>query len=350
MTEKPAAQARSFPWGAVVRRGLLLVAGGAVLYLLAPQLLDLVATAPRLADIRLRWFGAMLLLETGSFVAAWGLTRVAVPQVSWFVAATSQLSANAVSRVVPGGAVVGGALYYRMLSVSGMDPGQAAAALAANSVLSTLVLLALPAVAALGAAISAPVPNSLLPVAVIGGVLFVLMFAGGAVLVRFDRPLLLVGRALEGLVGWAARRFDRPWGVSAQGFVERRNEMVEALGSRWHQALGAASANWLLDYLALMAALYGVGARPRLSLVLLAYAAAAVLAMIPITPGGFGFVEVGLTAMLTVAGVPGRLALLATLAYRLFSFWLPIPAGAGAYALFRRRYGRPEDLGPEPPP
>jgi hypothetical protein len=28
----------------------------------------------------------------------------------------------------------------------------------------------------------------------------------------------------------------------------------------------------------------------------------------------------------------------ATLLYRLVSFWLPIPAGGGAYVLFRRRY------------
>jgi uncharacterized protein (TIRG00374 family) len=80
-----------------------------------------------------------------------------------------------------------------------------------------------------------------------------------------------------------------------------------------------------------------LGARPRLSLVLLAYTAAAVLTMIPLTPGGLGFVEAGLAATLTAAGIPAGNALLATLAYRLFSFWLPLPAGAVAYLLARRR-------------
>ena len=32
---------------------------------------------------------------------------------------------------------------------------------------------------------------------------------------------------------------------------------------------------------------------------------------------------------------------MATLAYRLISFWLPLPVGAVAYWLARRRYGRP---------
>jgi hypothetical protein len=78
--------------------------------------------------------------------------------------------------------------------------------------------------------------------------------------------------------------------------------------------------------------------------VLLAFAASAVLGMIPITPGGLGFVEAGLTAMLTLSGIPATDALLATLAYRMFQYWLPIPAGFFAYLLFRRRYGRPSDL------
>ncbi|HKO83706.1 MAG TPA: flippase-like domain-containing protein [Actinomycetota bacterium] len=62
------------------------------------------------------------------------------------------------------------------------------------------------------------------------------------------------------------------------------------------------------------------------------------LALLPFTPGGLGFVEAGLVGMLTVAGVPGSDALAATLLYRLAAYWLPIPAGGVAYLLFRHRY------------
>ena len=78
--------------------------------------------------------------------------------------------------------------------------------------------------------------------------------------------------------------------------------------------------------------------RPRPSLVVLAYTAAELLALLPFTPGGLGFVEAGLVGTLTLAGVPGGDALAATLLYRLASYWLPIPAGGVAYLLFRRRY------------
>jgi uncharacterized protein (TIRG00374 family) len=97
-------------------------------------------------------------------------------------------------------------------------------------------------------------------------------------------------------------------------------------------------ANWGFDYLTLVAALVLLDANPRFSLVLLAYGAAALLTMIPITPGGLGFVEAGLASLLVVAGIPGSIALLATLAYRIVSFWLPLPAGLVAWLLFRRRY------------
>ena len=100
------------------------------------------------------------------------------------------------------------------------------------------------------------------------------------------------------------------------------------------------SAVWLM----LVAALFAIGAEPRVSLVLLAFAGAAVLGMIPITPGGLGFVEAGLVGMLTIAGIPASDALLATLAYRLFQFWLPIPAGLAAYITFRVRYGKLSEL------
>ena len=79
----------------------------------------------------------------------------------------------------------------------------------------------------------------------------------------------------------------------------------------------------------------------------LAYVAASVLGMIPITPGGLGFVEAGLTGTLVLAGVDAGAAAVATLAYRLVSFWLPLPAGAVAYRLFSRRL-KPVPL-PVPP-
>ncbi len=337
----------------VVWRILFLLVSVITLYGLLPQLLDLFGEIPKLRELNPIWFVATVTLECGSFVCQWRLTRTALPQVSWFVAGTAQLASNAVAKTVPGGAAVGAATGYRMLSVSGVNRGNVGAGLAATSIISNGVLLAMPLVAILGSIVSAPVPSGLAVVAWGGALLFLALFATAFVLVRFDRPLHALGRLVERLGGWTNAKLHRTGGPKAAELIHQRDVMIDALGSRWEVALAAAVGNWGLDYLALVACLYAVGATPRLSLILLAYGAAAVLSMIPITPGGLGFVEAGLTAALIAAGVNGDSAVLATLAYRLVSYWLPIPAGLVATILFRRRYGRvdtqPEGAAPGAP-
>lgn len=102
---------RAVPWGRIVLRLLFMALLLVSLYYFLPQLLDMFERAPELGDVRWRWFLMMFVLMAGAFIAFWELTRVAVPEVSWFVAATSQLTSNAAAKVIPGGAMVGGAMY-----------------------------------------------------------------------------------------------------------------------------------------------------------------------------------------------------------------------------------------------
>ena len=65
----------------------------------------------------------------------------------------------------------------------------------------------------------------------------------------------------------------------------------------------------------------------------MAFCGAKALGNIPATPGGLGFVEAGMTALLVLAGVNPGDAVVATFAYRLFSYWLPLPFGLLGMAL-----------------
>ncbi|HET9041423.1 MAG TPA: flippase-like domain-containing protein, partial [Gemmatimonadales bacterium] len=133
-------------------------------------------------------------------------------------------------------------------------------------------------------------------------------------------------------VGRAGRRLE---GLGGRLLAER-NRILIVLGRQWWEALLATVGRWAFDYATLLAALAAVGSTPRPGLVLLAFCAAQVLAQIPITPGGLGFVEAGLTATVALAGVGAGDAVLATFAYRLFSYWLPLPLGLVGVALQRR--------------
>jgi uncharacterized protein (TIRG00374 family) len=123
--------------------------------------------------------------------------------------------------------------------------------------------------------------------------------------------------------------------------LTERDTIRSVLGKNWWQAVLLTTGRLGFDFGCLLAALRATGSHPRPSLVLLAYAAANIITLVPITPGGLGLVEAGLGSMLILAGVHGGDAFLATLAYRLASYWLPLLAGPLAYLLYRHRYGHP---------
>ncbi len=332
-----------FQGTALLRRAILLFVGMLSLYYFAPNILELVNSAPELIKISHWWFLLMILFEAISFGFLWWMMRLVLPGLSWFVAATSQLASNAASRIVPGGAAVGGAVLYRMLSVSGVSSGQAGAALAATSGVSTTALTAFPLVGLLLAVLGAPVPESLLPAVLVSGALFPLLVSIGVLSVRTTRPLLRFGLGISRMLAALSVLTRTDLRMDPRRLVRERDRMVESVGSNWLKVVVAAAFNWVFDYLVLVTALVAVGADPRLSLVLLAYSVGAVLAMIPFTPGGFGFVETGMTYMLVLSGITKGDALLATLAYRIASLWLPILVGAIAWFVFARKYSITDD-------
>ncbi len=323
------------PWRQYVKSGALLLVTAVSLYLLLPSLLSVFSSWRSLSH--LDWPFAILVLvsEAASSVCLWELDRIALGTHGWFSIACAQLSGNAVGRIVPATATP---FTVEMLHKAGVDTGEAAAAFTASTLLQIATALALPVVALPAIIGGTPVNRSLAAAAYLGLGAFLLLLAVGAVVFATDRPLELAGRGIQWLLNCTVRRHNHVDGLP-QELLSDRDFIRMTLGERWKAAVGAAVANTGFDYLALLFALKAVGANPKPSLVVLAYASAELLALIPFTPGGLGFVEAGLVGTLTLAGVPGSDALAATLLYRLVSYWIPIPAGGVAYLLFRHRYG-----------
>jgi putative heme transporter len=324
--------------GVLAKRGVLLAVTGVSLYLLAPALLEVFGAFDRLDDFNPLWWIAMVLLQVGSYACMWAVQRLAMQTERIAPVVTSQLASNAFGRVVPGGVAAAGAMQYAMLTRAGVPAGRAASGMTASSVLVFGILLALPLLALPAVLFGAPVDPGLGKAALIGGVMFVLLFVAGAAAILWDRPLLVVGRAAQSIRNRVRRKRPPLTGLPDR-LLRERNSVTMVLGRRWWEALLLAAGRWLLDYLTLLAALNAVHADPRPSTVLLAFCAAQFLGTLPLTPGGLGFVEAGLTGTLALAGVPAGAAVVATLAYRLVSFWLPIPAGGIAAILHRRHYG-----------
>ncbi len=221
-------------------------------------------------------------------------------------------------------------------SKPGLPKGPTAAGITASNLLIFVAVLALP-VLVLPALLGGAVNRDLITATIIGAIAFAVLAALGVLLLAYDRPLAFLGRLLQGARN-RLRRKSEPLRSLPRRLVRERDRLLATLGPSWRIAVVATVGRWAFDYATLLAALAAVGSTPRPALVLLAFCAAQVLAQVPVTPGGLGFVEAGLTAMLALAGVSAGSAVLATFAYRLFNYWLQLPAGLVGYALHRRRF------------
>jgi uncharacterized protein (TIRG00374 family) len=142
---------------------------------------------------------------------------------------------------------------------------------------------------------------------------------------------------VQRLANWVLRKRPPLHGLD-ETLLAQRDEIRATLGQQWWRALLLSAGRLAFDYLCLLLALRATGSHPRPSLIPVAYAAAGIIGMIPLTPGGLGLVEASLTGLLVLADVDSSQAVLATLTYRIASYWLPLCAGPIAYGLFRIRY------------
>lgn len=321
----------------IIRNLLVIAVAGVGFYFVGPKVADVFSSFPKLTTVNPAWLVVIGACEVLSFIMTWEMLRIALHTKQWGPIATAQLSGNAFSSIVPGGAPAGAALQVRMLSQVGIDTTRAAAGMTVFTLLQFASLTALPVLALPTIIGGAAVPPGLQYSAIVGAIAFLVIVGVGAALAALDGPLRGAGRALQ----WVDNRLhqDRaPVRDLPARLITQRNQTRHMLGEKWRPALVVTMARIAFDYLALLASLAAVGADVRPSLVLLAYSAAVVLALIPITPGGLGFVEAGLTGLLTLAGASAGDAVFATLIYRLASYWLPLLAGPVAYVVFRVRH------------
>ncbi len=286
-----------------------------------------------------------IVAEMAHFTCTFALQRLALRTKAWFPVITAQLAGNAISLIVPGGAAVGAAVQFRMLAASGRDTTSTVGGLTAFSLLGVGGLLALPIFALPVVLVGSPVNRGLENAAILGAVAFFAFAGFAAVVLVTDGPLRWSGRVVQRVHNAVLRHKPPLVGLDVT-LLQQRDLIRGVLGKQWWLAVLLSAGRLGFDYLCLLASIRATGADPRPSLVLIAYAVAGIIGMIPITPGGLGIVEASLTGLLVLAGVSTADAVLATLAYRLASYWIPLALGPIAYGAFKLRYRHPR---PQPP-
>jgi uncharacterized protein (TIRG00374 family) len=319
------------PW---LRHGAVIFVVLAVIeYLVVPELVGAGKDIDLLAKLNLWWVAAGILLECGSILGYALLARSLLPghRPSLSKLIRMVLSTTGIAHVIPGGAVGGAGLGYRLLTVNGVDGPDAGFVLATEAIGSAIILNILLWLALL---ISIPLTGlqAIYVIAALVGLLVLL--AAGSLVYAFTKGeertvgfIRAIGRRVPRVGPDHLERLLRQVGDSVARVVVDRGMLGRA--TLW------ASLNWLLDAASLWSFLAALGHVVDPAELFVAYAIANVLGSIPLTPGGLGVIEASAVALLVGFGSTRNVATLGVIGWRLVNFWLPIPAGAAAYISLR---------------
>jgi uncharacterized membrane protein YbhN (UPF0104 family) len=268
------------------------------------------------------------------------LYTVTIPGLRYRHSLAARLASTTAANVIPGGGAVGVGLTYVMLSSWGHSGSSIANAVMLTGIWNNLMKLLLPLVAlALVSLGGEPIP-ALVEAAMVGAA----VLAGAVLLVivllrtPLRRHLLGLVRGTVALGARLARRGDR---VDAEAVAARfAASFREALSASWARLGMATIATFLTQYLVLLTALRAVGVGSGIlpwTQVLAGYAVVRLISAIPITPGGLGVAELGVTAFLGSGQPEVVVAQIAAgvLLFRSIDYALEIPVGAGALAAWR---------------
>jgi putative heme transporter len=277
------------------------------------------------------------LLNLVTFAPPW---MVALPGLGFRRAFVLTQASTASTYLAPGGAAVGVGLAYAILRGWGFGGGSVGLATALTGIWNQLVLLSFPAVALALLTLKQEHNALLQSVAVIGLAVFVVAIAAFTGALATPKLAHFIGRETIRLVNWSLRIVRRgPVGWTADSFVRFRNQAVRLLRHRWIALTLTTLAGQLTVFVLFLVSLRVLGVSAGEVGAVEAFAAwslTRLLGSLPITPGGLGVVEVGLTTALVGFGGENAEVVAAVLVYRFLNIVPTLVLGLIAGALWRR--------------
>jgi len=315
-----AARKKRTGWGRIIAIVLSVAVIAGVFAFALPKIADYGKVWDVVQGLSWEWIVALLVassLDIATYAPPW---VASLPGLSYVHATRLTLASTALSLVAPGGAAVGVATSFAMLKAWGFRGRPVGLAVAVISVWNQLMILGVPILAVAALVGQGDRNRTVELVAVIALSAFAVIVTGFAVGLSSPRLARRVGDRAARIANWAkalVRRAPVTW--NGEVFVRFRAEAVVLIRARWRFLTVATLANHLTVFVVLLVALRAVGI-PRSHVTVVeafaAWALSRVLGSIPITPGGVGFVELGLTGVLVAFGASNAEAVAATLIYR----------------------------------
>lgn len=281
------------------------------------------------------------LIAVWNLVSYWPALTAVQPGLRLREAAVASLASTAISNTLPGGGPLGVAATLTMQRSWGIPVGDTARAAVVGGIWSNFVKLGLPVVALALLAIDGEAGAGLMVTALTGLAVLAGAIVVFTMLLRSPELAASVGAAAGAGVSGVRRVLRRDavigWDERARRF---RAEVIGLLAHRWDRITATTLVSHLSLFLVLLVALRHVGvSNDEISWaeVLAAFAFVRLMSALPLTPGGLGVVELGLTAWLGSGlpdGTKNEIAA-AVLVYRGLTWFAPIPLGIGSWVFWR---------------
>ena len=282
---------------------------------------------------------AAVALNLATFPPPW---MAALPGLGFREAMAMTQASTALSIVSPAGAAVGMAASYSMLRSWRFAPGAVALAVAIAGIWNQLANLAFPVVALALLTSQNEDHPALRTAALVGVVVLVVVVTSFTLILSRAQWARRIGdlsaRAADRVLR-VLRRGPVEWGGAS--FTRFRSQALGLLRRRWHVITIATLAGHLTVFLLLVVCLRVTGVSDSEVTAVEAFAAWAlvrILGALPLTPGGVGIVEVGLTGALVAFGAPNAEAVAATLLYRALTIFPTLALGLLAAATWRTHH------------
>ncbi|HVG68364.1 MAG TPA: lysylphosphatidylglycerol synthase transmembrane domain-containing protein [Gaiellales bacterium] len=299
--------------------------------LLLPKIANYRSVLDVIGTLSLPWLIALVavaILNVATFGPPW---MAALPGLSYRQSMVLTQTSTALSSAVPGGDAVGIGVSYGMLRGWRFDTQAVTAAVVVTGLWNQLINVAIPITAVGLLALEGSDDRRLRVLSLIAAGILAAVIIGLVLVLRSEEQARRVGQRTGRLLTSLARPLRRgPYTSLDESFARFRNETVALLAHRWWVITLAQLAGHLTVFLVLLVSLRAVGVdASQVSLVeaLAAWSLIRLLTAIPITPGGLGIVEVGLSAALVGFGGPNDACVAAVLLYRALTFVPPVLLG-----------------------
>ena len=292
------------------------------------------------------WIAALLgatLLNLVTFAPPW---QVCLPGLSFLRAMELTQASTALSIVVPGGPAAGAAGAYGMLRSWHFPARDFSRAVTLTSLWNQFLNLSFPIIAVFLLTITGEQTAALATVAFIGVAVLGVVVAAFVVVLVSNRLARELGDLIARVFTWARQKMHRgPVTWDGGSFERFRTDAGDFLVRRWHVLTLVSLAGSLTVFGVLVVSLRALDVpSSQVSLVeaFAAWALVRLLGSIPITPGGIGVVELGLTGALVGFGGSNAAVVAAVLVYRFLTMVPTLVLGLVAAFTFRRH--RPPDV------